>query len=179
VTINLVDNNLNTGAAAGHFYDGIEAFGLSQDDDVFIGADSADNVFGDTGSDQLYGGRGNDHLDGGGGNDPLYGGEGNDTLFGGSFGHDGFLGGNDFLYGGNGNDSLDGFTGDDWLDGGAGADKLTGGDGYDTASYLDATAGISIDLTKAASSWTGHAQGDLFTSIQRLHPTHFPHTLPP
>src|SRR5262249_21288661 len=53
VTINLVDNNLNAGAAAGHFYDGIEAFGLSQDDDVFIGADSADNVFGDTGSDQL------------------------------------------------------------------------------------------------------------------------------
>jgi Ca2+-binding RTX toxin-like protein len=173
VTINLINNNLNAGAAAGHFYNGIEAFGLSRDDDVFIGAGSADNVFGDTGSDQLDGGGGDDQLDGGGGNDILYGGDGNDTLFGGSFGHDGFLGGNDTLFGGNGNDSLDGFTGDDWLDGGAGADILTGGDGFDTASYLDATAGIIINLTKASSTWTGDAQGDVFSSIDRLQLTNF------
>jgi Ca2+-binding RTX toxin-like protein len=176
VAINLIDNKLNAGAAAGHFYDGIEAFGLSPDDDVFIGADSADNVFGDTGSDQLDGGGGDDQLNGGGGSDILNGGDGNDTLFGGSFGHNGFLGGNDTLFGGNGNDSLDGFTGDDWLDGGAGADALAGGDGFDTASYLDATAGISIDLTKAASTWTGDAQGDVFSSIERLQLTNLDDT---
>ena len=85
-------------------------------------------------------------------------------------------GGSDFLYGGNGADSLDGGDGDDMLDGGAGADSMSGGDGFDTASYQDATAGISIDLTKAASTWTGDAQGDVFSSIERIVLTNFADT---
>jgi serralysin len=75
-------------------------------------------------------------------------------------------GGNDTLVGGGGNDQLLGEAGYDWLDGGAGADFLAGGDGYDVAGYWDATAAVSIDLTKASSSWTGDARGDILNSIE-------------
>jgi hypothetical protein len=77
-------------------------------------------------------------------------------------------GGIDSLFGGNGNDSLDGGDGNDTLDGGAGADTLIGGVGFDIASYKDAAAGVSIDLTKASSTWTGDAQGDVLTSIEEV-----------
>jgi Ca2+-binding RTX toxin-like protein len=111
-------------------------------------------------------------LDGGTADDTLYGGDGNDILRGGAALVRGDRivesGGIDFLYGGNGNDSLDGGDDGDWLDGGAGAAVLSGGDGFDTASYRSVTAGVSIDLTKASSTWTGDAQGDVFSSIERL-----------
>ncbi len=175
VTVNLLDNHLNAGAAAGNSYSGIEEFYLSAFDDTLVGSDAGDRVFGFGGNDTMNGGGGDDWLEGGAGNDTLYGGDGNDLLNG-----DGTRGanitGDDFLYGGNGNDSLDGGVGNDWLDGGAGADALIGGDGFDTASYLDATAGISIDLTKASSTWTGDAQGDTFGSIERLVLTNFADT---
>src|SRR5262249_15248622 len=80
---------------------------------------------------------------------------------------------NNFVRGGNGADLLDGGDGDDWLDGGAGADILTGGNGFDTASYQDAAAGVSIDLTKSSSTWTGDAQGDVFNSIESISLSNF------
>jgi Ca2+-binding RTX toxin-like protein len=78
------------------------------------------------------------------------------------------LSGSDILFGGGGGDVLNGGLGDDWLDGGAGADTLSGGDGYDVASYLSATAGVTIDLTKASSTWTGDAQGDVLSGIEEF-----------
>ena len=57
--------------------------------------------------------------------------------------------------------------------GGAGADTLLGGDGVDTAQYANSTAGISIDLTKSSSTWTGDAQGDVLSSIERFALTDF------
>jgi Ca2+-binding RTX toxin-like protein len=59
------------------------------------------------------------------------------------------------------------------LNGGAGADTLNGGDGFDTVSYADATAAVSIDLTRASSTWTGDARGDVFSSIDQILLTNF------
>jgi VCBS repeat-containing protein len=78
----------------------------------------------------LLGTLGADVLTGGAGNDAIDGLDGNDTIYGGA--------GNDLLYGNNGNDILIGGAGDDRLDGGA---------GFDHASYADAAAGVTIDLT--------------------------------
>ena len=157
-------------------------------DDSIFGGGGDDQLFGDTsgrggpdgfgaGNDLLDGGDGNDSLDGGAGNDTLIGGNGDDHLFGGDtiIRHPGqiFPGGDDSLSGGAGNDTLDGGDGDDVLDGGAGADILTGGDGFDTASYLDATAGVTIDLTRGSAEWTGDAQADVFDSIERISLTNF------
>jgi Ca2+-binding RTX toxin-like protein len=212
VTVNLANVSLNTGVAAGHYYNSIEVFRLSAYGDVFVGTDAADfayggggndtlvgggdndHLLGDAGNDWLYGEAGNDWLLGGADGDVLYGGAGDDTLEGGT-GNDALAGGGDndtldgeagvdwlygedgndrlwggadgdTLYGGNGNDSFSGGDGNDWLDGGAGADFLAGGDGYDVAGYWDATAAVSIDLTKASWNWTGDAQGDIFNSIE-------------
>ncbi|MFZ2159186.1 MAG: calcium-binding protein [Bradyrhizobium sp.] len=90
---------------------------------------------------------------------------GNDTLY----GNDGA----DILDGGAGNDWLDGGDGDDVLHGGTGADILSGGDGFDIAAYYDATAGVSIDLTRSSLTWTGEAQGDVLSSIEEVDLTEF------
>src|SRR5262249_44431594 len=76
--------------------------------------------------------------------------------------------GADTLIGSSVNDILNGNAGNDVLHGGAGADTLNGGDGVDTVSYADAIAAVSIDLTKASSTWTGDAQGDALTSIEEI-----------
>jgi Ca2+-binding RTX toxin-like protein len=72
------------------------------------------------------------------------------------------------LEGRGGNDVLVGGAGNDVLDGGAGADVLNGGAGFDTVSYADATAGVAINLGAASSTWTGDAQGDTFSSIEKI-----------
>ena len=194
--MDLADTTSNAGGAAGHTYFSIEEFFLSRFGDVFVGSDAGDTVSGQSGNDDLSGGGGgdvlngdggndnllgddgSDNLDGGSGNDTLFGGEGNDILRGGDplinrRGHVVEAGGDDFLYGGNGANSLDGGDGNDLLVGGAGADTLVGGSGYDTASYLGATASVSINLTKASSTWTGDAQGDVLTGIEEVGLTDF------
>jgi Ca2+-binding RTX toxin-like protein len=172
VSINLMNQQLNAGGAAGQTLVGIEQYRLSYTGDAFIGGDSRSIVFGQQGDDYLQAGSAGDTLDGGSGNDTLIGGDGNDILRGGDpvtfLGIVLESGGDDFLSGRNGNDTLVGGDGSDRLDGGAGADTLAGGDGYDVASYSDATAAVSIDLTKASSTWTGDAHGDTFTSIEEI-----------
>lgn len=54
--------------------------------------------------------------------------------------------GDDFLQGRGGADSLLGGDGDDVLVGGAGGDLHDGGAGSDTVAYIDASAGITVDL---------------------------------
>jgi Ca2+-binding RTX toxin-like protein len=180
LTLNLTNQQQNGGDAAGHFLVGIEQYSLGYGGDTFIGADAAEIVSGQQGVDFLQAGGGDDTLDGGSSNDLLLGGDGNDILRGGNaYIVEGAVvedGGDDSLYGGNGNDTLLAGDGHDWLDGGAGADILSGGDGYDTATYLDATAAVSIDLTKASSTWTGDAQGDVLTSIEEIALTNFADT---
>lgn len=110
------------------------------------------------GADDLYGFSGADTIHGLGGSDRIHGGSGSDFLFG--------DGGNDRLYGEAGNDTLDGGSGDDTLNGGAGADRLIGGSGVDTASYADATIGVSLSL--ANGGLTNDAAGDSYQGIENV-----------
>src|SRR5262245_5937981 len=79
-----------------------------------------------------------------------------------------------------GDDTIFGFGSDDWIDGGGGndiimggimggegADHLFGGDGNDTASYMDSTGGVIVDLA-AGKGLGGTAQGDHLDSIENL-----------
>lgn len=75
--------------------------------------------------------------------------------------------GNDVLAGGGGADSLTGDNGDDVLDGGLGADRLDGGNGNDTASYLQSSLGVTVDLGTGLARF-GDAEGDLLVSIENL-----------
>jgi Ca2+-binding RTX toxin-like protein len=115
-----------------------EIFGLGGDDNLYGGAlsdtlwggDGDDWMVGEDGSDILHGEADNDAMGGNAGDDTLYGGGGSDHL-GGHQGHD-------TLYGGDGDDFLQGGLGDgaetegDVFDGGPGNDWLFGNSGVQT-----------------------------------------------
>ncbi|MEO0750304.1 MAG: M10 family metallopeptidase C-terminal domain-containing protein [Pseudomonadota bacterium] len=92
---------------------------------------------------------------GGKGNDQITGNEVNNTL-------DGWAG----------NDTLNGGDGNDILVGGGGADRLIGGNGIDIVDYSNAGGGIRVNLAANTASGS-HAQGDKFTSIERVSGTRF------
>lgn len=98
----------------------------------------------------------------------LAGGPGADTLYGGPGGGADILAGeagDDRLYGGLGADSLEGGPGNDTLSGGAHGDRLAGGPGADLASWAGSPAGVTVDLHNATAAG-GHAEGDIFTSLE-------------
>lgn len=156
--------NLKTGTASGGH---AEADILSSIEKL-IGSIFNDLLTGMGGRQTLFGGDGNDILDGLGANDRLVGELGADQLFG-RAGADRLEGdgGADVLNGGGGNDTLLGGNHNDILIGGAGADVLNGGSGHDTASYADATSGVSAALDGSIAG-TGDALGDTFISIETL-----------
>lgn len=106
---------------------------------------------------------GNAYL-GGAGRDVLVAGAGDDVLQG--------RGEDDVLHGEAGADKLEGGAGDDVLAGGEGADTLNGGTGSDTASYWGASSGVRASLSDASSN-TGDASGDAYTSIENLYGSGF------
>ncbi|MES2339452.1 MAG: calcium-binding protein [Pseudomonadota bacterium] len=65
-----------------------------------------------------------------------------------------------------GNDTLNGGADDDTLIGGVGADTLIGGDGIDTASYIGATASVTLTLASGGSG--GEATGDSFSGVENV-----------
>lgn len=98
------------------------------------------------------------------------GGAGNDTFTGGA--------GDDTLSGGGGSDTLKGDKGNDVLIGGAGADSLDGGLGYNTASYENATSGVTVSISSPSSN-TGDASGDTYANIQDVIGSNFNDILRP
>lgn len=146
--------------------------------DQFTGGAAADNAIGGDGDDVLIGGSGNDRLEGGSHDDILHGNAGDDVLLGGT--------GVDRLYGGVGNDSLVGGRQDDWLygqgdddvlRGGDGDDILDGGLGIDTASYIDAAAGVTVSLLITTRQDTIGQGRDLLRNIENLTGGQFADTL--
>ncbi|MBL4645737.1 MAG: hypothetical protein JKY99_04690 [Rhizobiales bacterium] len=114
--------------------------------EVINGSQFDDTLVGAAGNDQLNGAAGDDALSGGAGDDVLAGGDGDDNLF--------------------------GNEGDDFLVGGAGADSLDGGVGLDTADYRASDSSVAINLGLGLGT-LGDANGDIFTSIERIYATDF------
>lgn len=92
-------------------------------------------------------------------NEVLHGLDGDDSLLGSA--------GNNSLAGGQGNDTLFGGAGNDIVFGGAGRDVLVGGGGTDSASYLFADDGLSINLATPSKN-TGDALGDVYVTIENI-----------
>ncbi|MEL6883602.1 MAG: calcium-binding protein [Pseudomonadota bacterium] len=135
VRIDLLNSNAAIGDAVGDTYANIEAFDLTDFNDVFngdnginwaYGLDGDDKMKGRGGRDRLFGEEGNDELNGGKGRDRLEGGDGNDLLQG--------LGGLDNLRGGKGDDTMEGGDNRDILIGGRGRDIIDGGGDDDNLS---------------------------------------------
>lgn len=126
--------------------------------DTLISGNGNDTLIGESGSDILISGAGNDKLFGDLGNSP----ESNET------GYDG----NDTLMAGAGNDELWGKGGNDLLIGGAGADSMWGGSGKDIVSYMDATAGVGLDMMShedgAVDRGFGDGSGDWLIDVERI-----------
>ena len=111
-------------------------------EDILIGNDGADRLYGGYMIDSLYGGIGSDRVYGGYEDDQLYGGAGDDQLYGEQD--------DDLLMGGDGNDRLDGGIGADTMAGGAGNDVyyVTLGDDGAVEDVIDesaATGGAGTD----------------------------------
>lgn len=64
------------------------------------------------------------------------------------------------------NDTLIGTTDDNWFEGGAGDDIITGDAGYDTVSYSDASAAVTVNL--ATGIVTGGAGNDTLSGIEAV-----------
>jgi Ca2+-binding RTX toxin-like protein len=170
------------------------------------GSNFNDYLTGDWRNNVLSGGRGNDVLDGGGwGVDTASyadaaagvtvslalqgyqntGGAGSDMLIGidaltGSAFADVLIGDDavNQLIGGAGDDILRAGLGNDVLRGGAGADMIDGGGGAsDTASYVDATAGVVISLAVAGAQNTGGGGLDTLLNIENLIGSNYADTL--
>lgn len=84
---------------------------------------------------------------------------------------------NNVLIGLDGNDTLNGGLGADTLNGGAGNDTLNGGAHTDTATYVDATAAVTVSLAVAGAQNTGGAGVDTLIDIEKLTGSAFNDTL--
>jgi len=195
VTGNAVANVLNGGA-------GNDTLTGAAGDDSLIGGVGNDSLVGGSGNDSLNGGAaGSDtasyvdatagvtvslaiaaaqntigsgtdtlinieNLTGSSWNDTLTGNAAVNVLNGGS--------GDDSLNGAGGNDSLIGGDDNDTLIGGAGNDSMDGGvAGHDTASYIDATAGVKVSLAVTAAQNTGGAGVDTLINFENLTGSNF------
>ena len=89
------------------------------------------------------------------------GGLGNDNVTG--------TGSADTLVGNAGDDVLNGWYGNDTLSGGLGNDTLNGGEGLDTATYVNSTAGVNVDLRiQGVAQDTGGEGVDTLIDIEYL-----------
>ncbi len=102
------------------------------------------------------------------------------VVFRGGLGNDVVRGGGtlDTLVGNAGDDVLDGWYGNDTLSGGLGNDTLIGGEGLDTATYVNATAAVNVDLRiQGVAQDTGGEGVDTLIGIEYLTGSGFGDTL--
>lgn len=171
-------------------------------DNRLVGLQGADTLIGNGGNDTFDTGGGYDHVDGGDGVDTVtyddswdfvevnlatgegrYGEASRDTYVGvenvvGSAFADRLTGDANVnrLNGLAGNDTLGGGDGNDVLVGGAGADALIGGAGdRDAASYQEAAAGVSLNLSTGGTA--GEALGDTFNGVEYVYGSQFADTI--
>jgi len=185
VIASLSSPDVNLGEALGDTYNSVENL---------LGSDFDDTLSGDSNRNVIDGGKGNDTLVSAGGGDSLVGGEGRDTVsyasavvavqayldsarqkfnsgaaVGDTYsGVENLVGSrfSDVLEGDDGDNIIDGGAGDDTLSGGAGKDALTGGTGIDTASYANASGGVTLDLSTGGNG--GEAAGDSYSGIENV-----------
>ena len=175
--------------------DGDERFDGGDGYDYLEGRGGDDQLFGGNGGDYLVGGAGRDRIDGGAGDDTVSyvdatagvdvdlavtgwqrsGGGGRDRLLNiesvvGSAFDDALRGSTvaNELRGGDGNDAIFGGAGDDQIVGGVGNDQIDGGEGFDTASYHDAAAKVTVTLGSTAAQNTGGGGTDRLVGIEAL-----------
>lgn len=123
-------------------------------EEVMVGTDGADSLFGDVNDDTIFGQGGNDKIYGSEGVNTLYGGDGDDMIFGGSQADTIYGGkgddtvfaseGNNIVYGGKGDDTIYTGSGDDYIVGGKGSDTIFLGGGEDTV-ILERSFGSGVD----------------------------------
>ena len=92
-----------------------------------------------------------------------------DTLTGGS--------GADTIIAGTGSDVITGGAGDDTIDGGADDDTINGESGMDTATYANASAGVTVNLSNTGVQNTVGAGNDTIINIENLIGSDFNDTL--
>jgi hypothetical protein len=188
VSASLATGSGNGGDATGDTYFGIENLTGGTGNDTMTGDGQLNTLTGGTGDDILIGGADADILIGGDGITDT----GNDTASyagsaaavtaslvtgegtGGDAEGDTYFG-IENLIGGNGNDTLTGDDNDNILVGGPGADILYGGLGTDTASYANATAGVTSTLDP--DYWFINSDGDKFYNIENLTGSNYNDTL--
>jgi VCBS repeat-containing protein len=102
-------------------------------------------------------------------NPPISGGAGNDSLVG--------TDGDDSINGLAGNDTINGLEGDDTIEGAQGSDTMDGGAGDDTASYENAGAGVTVNLSSRTAQNTAGAGTDTLKGFERLTGSAFADTL--
>ena len=73
----------------------------------------------------------------------------------------------DRIKGDAGDNDIRGLGDFDWLIGSEGSDNYEGGTGRDMVSYLDATAGVTVNLGDSSAN-TGLAAGDTYDSVERI-----------
>ncbi|REL30842.1 beta strand repeat-containing protein [Thalassotalea euphylliae] len=197
-------NDVLDGLAGNNFLDGgsgnDQLTGGSGRDELRGGIGN-DQLNGGEGLDRLFGGEGNDILSGGLGNDLLDGGEGEDTAsfqysrvgvdinlltnvtvgdvgdFSDFISIENIIGSNfdDVIYGDNLRNRLFGEGGNDTIIGGLERDEIDGGSGIDTASYIDALASVTVDLSTSRAS--GADGPDVLISIENVTGSDFADTL--
>jgi Ca2+-binding RTX toxin-like protein len=98
------------------------------------------------------------------------------VIFRGGLGNDVVRGGGtlDTMVGNEGDDILDGWHGNDTLSGGLGNDTLIGGEGLDTATYVNSTAAVNVDLrVQGVAQNTGGEGFDTLIGIEYLTGSNF------
>ncbi|MEL7466528.1 MAG: hypothetical protein AAFN79_20815, partial [Pseudomonadota bacterium] len=193
VTVDLrIEGPQDTGAAGSDTFLDIENVTGGEASDLLTGDDGANRLAGGGGDDTLFGGLGDDTFIGGengadGDTVSLVGAATDlsidlrrtDAQNTGALGSDRFFGienligddGSDEFIGDDGANRLEGGFGDDTLEGGLGDDTLNGGAngaGGDTASFANATTGVTVDLRTEGAQDTGASGSDVLIDIENL-----------